>query len=318
MTQSRKFTWILSLFVAAMFPLDTAFAQSCGTPKCAPNPVPCAHCAGTWTDNSGAVWTVSSNTTPSSASTWSVSGTVQSPAPPGCPTIAYQVSGSLTQTFGSSSVAGTPAISWTGSSPSPTAACGGYTPVPSITFTGNISNDGCDYASGTWLNSSGLNGSFTMTKPADVPDLSPAETTSVVAWHSLAPTVAVYEETIGASKYQAGRQTFEASNGSATDTCWFVGSMYSYGGLSGGGWYVGYYYFNNKFEYDCVGMAPAAVTYYRSAGRVPCLVTIPQKMSLYTHTGSAQYFTDTLYWNVPDATNYGVARNGVQAWRTYP
>ncbi len=130
----------------------------------------------------------------------------------------------------------------------------------------------------------------------------------------------LYEQTIGSSKYMAGMQVFESPNGNATDTCWFSGSVYNPGGLSGGGWFVGFYFFNNEWDYDYVGMYSGAVTYYRNNNRTPCLVTIPQAMNMYQYdtAGSFTYFTDTLYWNLPDTVNYGVARNGVQAWRTYP
>jgi hypothetical protein len=96
--------------------------------------------------------------------------------------------------------------------------------------------------------------------------------------------------------------------------------MYQKDGLSNGGWYVGYYYFNNKWEYDYIGMFSGAVAYYRSMHRVPCEVTIPQTMNIYARgtLSSYPYFNDTLYWNIPDNTNYGVAGAGVQAWRTWP
>jgi len=159
-----------------------------------------------------------------------------------------------------------------------------------------------------------------MTKPSDTPNLSPAETSVAVAWYSLIPTVLVFEQTIGSSKYMAGRQVFEATNGSPSDTCWFSGSSYLYSKLSGGGWYVGFYFFNNKWEYDYVGMPPAEITYYRSNHRVPCLITMPQAMKAYQRDtlSSATYFTDTLYINLPDMVNYGVARAGVEGWRTWP
>ena len=70
-------------------------------------------------------------------------------------------------------------------------------------------------------------------------------------------------------------------------------------------------------------MFPDAVNYYKglvpnSINVTPCLVTLPQTMKIYTPTGSQSYFSDILYWNLPDLVNYGVAKNGVQAWRTYP
>jgi len=111
--------------------------------------------------------------------------------------------------------------------------------------------------------------------------------------------------------------------GTPNDTCWFRNSLYGYANLNGSGWFVGYYYFDSSYQYDYVGMYSGAVKYYKglvpnSTNRTPCLVTLPQTMKIYTPTGSQSYFSDTLYWNLPDQVNYGVAKNGVQAWRTYP
>jgi hypothetical protein len=299
------------------------YAQNpgCSAPPCSPNPVPCAHCAGTWTDNYGGTWTVTSNTTPPSSGTYSVSGTLRVPSPvPGCPTVTWSVSGTLSQTFGSASQRGTTAAHWVASNPSPSSQCGNWIPFSSTTFDGNILNDGCDFSSGTWSNSDGASGSFSMTKPTDFPNLNPAETSTVVAWWSSAPTVALFEQNIGSSTYLAGQQVYEASNGSPTDTCWFSGSIYAPGALSGGGWFVGFYFFNNRWHYDYIGMLPQTVSYYRSNNRPPCLITIPQAMRMYARDtlSSSVYFTNTLYINLPDHTNYGVARAGVQAWRTWP
>jgi hypothetical protein len=54
-------------------------------------------------------------------------------------------------------------------------------------------------------------------------------------------------------------------------------------------------------------------------GRTPCLVTAPQAMNIYTRAGvgNVRYYTDTIYVSLPDNTNVGVSRGGVQAWRTW-
>ena len=308
-----------------------AYAQSCspgpgpeGTgPRCGPNPVPCAYCTGTWTDNYGWVYTISSNNNPPSESTYSVSGTLQAPA--SYCSIRYQnvQSGTLSQTNGGSGPA-TTELNITFSNPTPTGTCSLNKQHISNTQTISvkITNDDCDNAAGTWSNSDGVNGNLSMTKPTDFPDLSPPETTSVVSWWTDDPTIMLYDETIGSSKSMAGRQVFEAA-GAPNDTCWFINSLYNYSDLDGGGWYVGYYYFNNRFEYDYVGMFSSAVSYYKglvpnSVNKTPCLVTVPQTMKIYSRSGSQAYFNDTLYWNLPDKVNYGVSKNNVQAWRTYP
>lgn len=282
-------------------------------PRCAPNTVPCAHCTGTWTDSTGAVWTVTSNNTPPYIGTWNVSGSVVAPVQGGCPSVKYTtVSGAISQVSGTSTAA-TTSIQWTATNPNPPNPCH----VSSFTIDANILNDSCDALSGTYKSSNGNSGPISATKQADMPDGNPAETTTVTAWWSEYPTITLYEETIGSSKYMAGRQVYEVA-GTPNDTCWFLGSQHDHADLIGGGWFVGFYYFNNKYEYDYVGFLPDTVKYYRDQRKVPCLATIPQTMRLYTNLGSQAYFNDTLYWNIPDNVNYGNAKNGVQAWRTWP
>lgn len=302
-----------------------ALAQSCSRgignpPPCSGNPVPCAHCTGQWTDSYGATWSVQSNTTPPYTGTWSVSGSLTAihPGGPGCPNVTWAVSGSLVQAFD-----GTPptTFTWKGTNPQPTTVCNGWVPYSSITYKGGLCNDGCDQASGTWANSDNQSGFFTMTKPSDLPS---GETSTAVAWWSGDPTIMLYDQTLSSSSYMAGRQAFESPGPSQSDSCHFVGSKYAGAELGVnvplGGWFVGYYYFNNRWEYDYVGMFSAAVTYYRQMHRVPCEVALNQQMNICTRgcTTNSGYFSDTLYWNIPDGTNVGTARAGVQAWRTWP
>ncbi len=312
------FSYLASLSI----PLNAQVpVPGCVSPPCSPNPVPCAHCAGTWTDNYGGRWNVTSNTTPPFIGTYNVSGTLQVSNPsPGCPTVTWSVSGTLTQTFGTSFARGTASANWVATNPSPSSTCGSFTPFSSTTFNGNILNSGCDFFSGSWTNSSGGSGGFSMTKPTDLPDLIPSEASTAIAWDSAYPTVMLFDQTLGSSKYLAGHQVFETSGGASSDTCWFPGSIYLPMGLSGGGWHVGFYFFNNRWHYDYIGFLPATISYYRSNSRTPCLVTIPQQMRSYAldTLSSSAYFTNTLYINLPDLVNYGVARAGVQAWRTWP
>ena len=312
-----------------------AYGQSCspgpgplGTgPRCGPNPVPCAQCTGTWTDNYGWTYNISSNNNPPYAGTYSVSGTLQSVGL--CGALYQNSSGTLAQINGGDGPANTQ-LNITFSNPDPSGWCdlgnGQYQHIADTqTISVNITNDDCDNASGSWSNSDGCpacSGNLAMTKPSDIPDLNPAETTSVVSWWSSDPTIMLYDETIGSSKSLAGRQVFEMST-APNDGCWYQDSLYGKQDLTGGGWFVGYYYFNNRYEYDYVGMGYLRVPYYRgqvqnSVNRTPCLVTLPQTMKIYTRLGSQAYFNDTLYYNLPDQVNYGVSKNNVQAWRTYP
>lgn len=74
-------------------------AGGCPTPKCAPNPVPCAHCTGTWTDDFGYTYNLSSNNNPPAIGTYNVTGTIQEPTQD-C-SVRWQIaSGTITQTGG--------------------------------------------------------------------------------------------------------------------------------------------------------------------------------------------------------------------------
>lgn len=324
---------ILRLFIASLlcFISHCIYAQSCSPgpgpngsgPRCAPNPVPCAHCTGTWTDNFGWVYNINSRDYPPGPGSWLVSGTLKAPAS-SCSVLYQNVSsGTLTQTSGGSGPA-TTTLNVTFSNPTPTGYCGNTHISATQTITATITNDDCANASGSRSNSDGSasNVPTSLTKPADIP--TGGETTSTVSWDSQFPTIMLFQEGIPSPRSLAGRQVFEAG-GAPSDTCWqkVPNSPYAHGDLSGGGWYVGYYYFDSSFHYDYVGMFPDAVKYYKglapnSVNVTPCLVTLPQTMKIYTPTGSQSYFSDTLYWNLPDQVNYGVAKNGVQAWRTYP
>ncbi len=313
-------TRIVLPVLAGLGIIQGVYGQSCNTPRCSPNPVPCAQCTGSWTDNYGFVWNVTSNNNPPSVGTYSISGTLQFSNPaPGCPGVTYQLSGTISQYSGLQGVvAGETDIDWMASGPSPPGACGGYIPDDWIRQSGTIVNDSCDYGSGTWSEANGQNGSFTMTKPTDTPDGNPTESSTFVAWWSAYPTVALFEQTIASSKDLAGRQVYEASNGDPSDGCWFSGSAYPPATLSGGGWYVGFYYFNSSWDYDYVGMDPTIVDYYRNNGRAPCLIARPQAMRMYTSSGDFTYFTDVVYVNIASATLFGVQRAGVTVWRAYP
>lgn len=325
MNISKGLTALL-LVIGAIGFTRSAFGQDpgCSSPPCSPNPVPCAHCTGTWTDDYSAAWAVSSNNNPPSYGYYSVSGRVVVPHPAdpeyGCPNVTYVVTGSISHTFGSAWQRGMTAFQWVASNPSPSGSCGGRTPVASLTYNGTILNNGCDFASGSWTSSSSGSGLFSMTKPPDFPDGSPTETNVAVAWWSIWPTVLLFEPTIGASKSFAGRQVFESPNGSPSDSCYFPDAAAEPFHLTGAGWFVGFYFFDNRWHYDYVGFSPALIAYYRAHNRTPCLATAPQAMKLYTldTLGSQTYFTNTLYVNLPDDTWVGIARDGVQGWRTWP
>ncbi len=312
-------------FVLALLWHPLGRGQGCGAPPCAPNPTPCAQCVGTWTDNYGEHWTVNSPNWPSPPGTQSVSGSVVVPPPaPGCPSWTFTVSGTLTQTPGSATAPAVTSFSWTGSNPSPDVPCytlnGPIYPVNS-TFIGRISNNSCDNASGTWAHSDGSgSGNFTMNKPSDVAS---TEISQAVAWWQPYPTILLFEGQIASSLDLAGRQVFESANGTPSDSCYRSGDrlddgtyLYPYQ-ITGGGWFVGYYYFDGRYDYDYVGYPPSWIEYYRTHGRTPCQASAPQAMRIYTSGGSVTYYTNTLQIKLPDNTNVGVERGGLWGWRKW-
>lgn len=316
----RKVYLALATFgVLCISPSANSQSLGCSSPPCSLNPVPCAHCTGAWSDGI-ATWTLASNNNPPSQGSYSVSGSVSAPHPggPGCPVTTWTVSGTIIHTPGTPTVRAVTGITWNASNPSPNISCGTHSPAASFSITGTILNNGCNTGSGTFSRP-GISTSVSLSKTADVPDMSPYEYVSAIAWWGISPTVMVFEQGLASTKSLAGRQVFEQPTSASTDTCWWVGSSFAYGGLSTGGWYVGAYYFNSQWHYDYVGMLHMGVDHYRSNGRIPCLVTIPQTMLIYSNdtSSSTPYVYNTLYWNLPDYVNVGVSRAGVQAWRTY-
>lgn len=201
--------------------------------------------------------------------------------------------------------------------------------LPTFSISVNITNDGCDYASGTYTNpDDGGSGNLTMTKPADIPDENPVQTSAAFCWLDQCPaggswTIGIFRDTIGSSKSMAGRQAYESQGASSQDNCWYQGSVFDPYGLSGGGWYVGNDLFGNEMDFDQVGIPPAEVAWYNGSNgglnRVPCVISAPQTMALYTHTSSQPYILNTVSISLQQG-QYGVGKtsgNSVQAWRPY-
>ncbi len=287
----------------------------CAAPQCL-NPVPCANCNGVWTDDGRAVWNMDTQ------SNGSVTGSVTVPHPvQGCQSTVYSVSGSITKVYGGNTYRGYTSFTWTASNPMPSAQCGFYTPVSTVTHTGTIQNDGCDYGSGNYTTSSGLSGSFTMTKPISLPDLSPPEYTTGVGWGSVSPyeTIHQWRQTINATGDFGGRQVKEGAASGNTDSCWFSGSAVAPYGLSGGGWHVGFFSYNLWAD-DYVGWTSPAVQYYRSNLRIPCGGTAPQIMYMYTNGNSgssAQYRQTSVGVGIPNFSEVTSSRDGQTATKTW-
>jgi hypothetical protein len=196
-----------------------------------------------------------------------------------------------------------------------------YAAASTVTESGIIQNDGCDFVQNAqWSNSDGLSGTENLSKPADVPAY---ESTTPVGWWSTYPTVQQWRQTLGdfSGKNYAGRQATERQGFPNSDSCYYTGAP-SGGpyGLSLGSWLVGFWYDDNVWGDDYVGQTPAVINDYRLNLRPPCSATATQLMYLYTHgnqlvlPGSA-YLIDTVGFGLPDYSTVQVFKNGQTASR---
>lgn len=329
-----KFAILLLVIGGALSFTQLAAAQGCAPPDgppCSPNPVPCAHCNGTWTDDD--VWPntyeVFSEPNPSAPRTYNVSGTATKSDLFGeaCK-FTYTISGTIVQTYGT----GTTELSWTMTDHNQTCTYTDENGNPlvldsvSFTFNGRMSNNSCDIAAGALRNVDGSydNPGLTMTKPADIPDRLPYETSTAVEWSPVEGTKLRFEGTIQASSSFAGRQVWE-STGSAggTDSCWDqqagLDGAASFVGVTGGGWYVGYFSFGSEYYPDVIGYPATYVDYYRSRGKTPCSAIINQNMNLYTQGTSSfeLYKQNVLQVDILDSINIRVTRDGRSAQRQW-
>lgn len=306
----------LSLTCVIMFATfalaQLATAQGCQSAPCLPNPIPCAHCTGTWTDDQPEgdtiVYKVFSEPNPTSPGEHTVSGTATKDnvwGLGGC-TFTYDISGTIEQTAGSA----TTELNWTMTDHGQVCYDNGEPVVYSNTFTfeGTMTNNSCDSASGTWANAvGGGTGTLTMTKPPDIPNGSPTETSTPVAWWGNNPTIVQFHGTIHGTVTDprgdpphpqvtagfAGRQVFEQANNNPSDTCFadwipFYGQhpeLYRFH-LTGGYWWVGYYSFlfyntfTSTYDYDYVGMSWDLIDIWRQYYRTPCYASAGQNMRI--------------------------------------
>lgn len=310
-TMSRPY--LLSLLALATLYVPVVNGQNeCVSPAGCTNPVPATDISyqppiNTWQDTYSDTWNITSTS-------GSVSGSVVVPFPPGCSSVTFTVSGSITPSVQTDGTQGSTAFTFNASSPSPSGTCGGETPVP-FTFSGTIQNNGNDYAPNTtWMNSiGGGGGTTTMTKsPSDIPT---SETTRAVGFGTgYYTTVGQFRQDLNAASGSGdifqGRQVFEATGfGTNYDSCWYSGSPTGkITTVSGGAWNVGYYAVNppyiltlNEWVDDYIGWLTGSVTDYQahwSGGGSPlCGFRLPQAMyiAITGTSGSSQnYVNDTL------------------------
>lgn len=318
------------LVFAGLFSSVGGFAQYPGIDGCNPGPcanaTPCRHCTGTWTDNVGYRWNLTTN-----LATNSVSGTVSVPNPvSGCPNFSFSVSGSITPTAGSYPfTAGSTRMALRTSNPTP-ASCGGVVPKTG-TIDVQLRNDGCDIAAGSARNDDG-SWSTTGYSTAKIPDLPSGESTEPVGWWASYPTIQQFRQTLQGDSQRPfdGRQVTEAAGPDRLDGCYYQGAAdlgYPQFGVSGGWWIVGryatppYYFYTNRWVDDYVGMTPALVQFYRDNGRAPCDSRAQQLMKICTNgqgcTYTQQYRSTYITYRV-DQTTVTAGRDNQLASKAWP
>ena len=322
-----------SFFFIVLLSVDfstIAFAQYSGVDGCNPGPcanaTPCRHCTGSWSGKYGETFSITTDLV-----TNSVSGTDSVPMPGGCPTVVYQISGSITPTGGSYPFTpGTTAMNLHATNPNPSGPCNGSIPV-TATISAQIRNDGCDIAFGSFQNDDGSfsDSAYSMAK---IPDLPTGESTEGVGWNSTWPTVQQFRQTLQGDSQRPfdGRQVTELAGGDQSDGCYYRGAAdngYAPFGVTGGWWIVGryatppYYFLTNEWVDDYVGMTPDLFTFYRDNGRAPCSAYAQQLMNMCTNgqgcSMTQQYFSTYITYSL-DATTVTAGRNAVLQSTSWP
>ncbi len=295
--------------------------------------VPATYLSGSWIDsNDLAEWTLIGDN-----ASFGVAGTVGPwvpynpvlafPPPPLCPPVVFQITGSSYKPSSLSSSEGSTTFSWTASNPDPSGTCDGWTPVPSLTVSGTISNKGNDTASATWTSESG-SGPWTMETNLLIAPTS--ETLALYQYYQsdgFGPTSGPnsgYQTVLFVTQNLAdstssdppdpnnnkftGRQVYEvAGSGGSSDGCYtaakalgltYPGGPYQ---ILGSVWNVGGLYTGegNTYGNDQIGWQTTGVSWYRTAlaGKLPCTATLSQAMDMVVNVPSVpnvQFATHTL------------------------
>jgi hypothetical protein len=198
--------------------------------------------------------------------------------------------------------------------------CGSF--VNWLTFTGYLGQPGCNYAYGNWSNSIPNSGGFgqddpyppigssaIFVKPVDVPTSETSVTPTAAQWSTTysAPWIQTLVGGLAPSEFER-RGVYEyAGIGPGNDTCWFKGStvkIFAAVTTPGFEWYI-----SSKNAWggpDFIGWNLAAVQYYRTEKRVPCLSTCTQQMVIdaaYSPQNPSSYGP---YTNSSGGSFYGV------------
>lgn len=297
-----------------------------------PNPVNKHQCEGSDYDSTYGLiseWNVTvSSVAPGGVG--NVSGTVRVPSPAqGCPDVAYTATGTISPSSQTDNVTGSTPFSWTAISPNPSSACGGYTPVSTMTYAGTITNKSNDRGTGTWTRG-GASGPLTFWRQYIDPI---GETTFGDGFGTVPETVTmarfrqeltrdVFGPPDPNSNLFQGRQVYEETGSGGADGCYNAsGGMYpgpAFTVVKGSVWNVGYAsgLSGNTWGWDVIGWPPAGVQWYRdnlSSGQLPCSATIPQIMKVVvngTTNGSIVYKQHNLQV-VINAASLQVTRDGI-------
>ena len=227
----------------------------------------------------------------------------------------YTASGSFSPSAITPGTGGYTTFNWVATNPNPSTTCQGYTPVPSMTFTGTIFNKGNDTGSGQWTRSDGISGSLSLeTNLVLTPTGELLQsggwgqtlTTELNVIQSLIDTTSYDPPDPNSNKFQ-GRQVYETGTGAGSDACWnaanasvgtppfpqlqITGSIWNVGAASG--------YSNNAYGYDTIGYDPHSVSWYRTnaPGVLPCTTTLNQTMMIVDQIpgfGDDQFATHTI------------------------
>lgn len=152
-----------------------------------------------------------------------------------------------------------------------------------FTYSGYLFKPGCQRAAGTWLNSAGLTGQWSMTHSCRVPT---TETTQSDGWLSGGVTHR-FKMTLQPTSYNfGGRTVSESSNGDGIDTCYRSGDNTIE--------QTDVRFFdaevNASSQYaDVLGWSADAIRYYRQRGRAPCQFSVTQFLSIGCEQASPVY-----------------------------
>jgi hypothetical protein len=147
----------------------------------------------------------------------------------------------------------------------------------SFTYYGNIKPGGCNTAAGTWVNDSGLSGTWAMTKACEIPD---GETTSTGDWsgprHAFRAVIS--DPQFGPSRDWSGRQARERDYATGVDGCWWSGSIIDP--------FIGvtqpnpFDLYGSNAYIDTLWWGDDPINYYGSQSKAPCHTTIYQDMQI--------------------------------------